>query len=91
MILYFSNRCVCMPLKMITVAAWQQSIAIILGIVYSDGYQNNVVFKKIEPVAETSLIFLDLARFSQKGGRASDLAWSNIWDFWAFGQIAELR
>ena len=40
---------------MITVAAWQQSIAIILVIVYSDGYQNNVVFEKIEPVAETGL------------------------------------
>ena len=40
---------------MITVAAWQQSIAIILVIVYSDGYQNNMVFEKIEPVAETGL------------------------------------
>ena len=56
MSLYFSIRCMCIPLKiMITVAAREESIAIILVIVYSDGYQNNMVFEKIGPVAETGL------------------------------------
>ena len=52
--LYFSNRSLCIPLKMITVATPQQSMVTILVIVYSSGYQK-MVSKKEEPGTANSL------------------------------------